>query len=159
MIKHYTFNGQTYLTEVALRQHLTTVDEQGEVYSLAVPAVDGDPAAFWAQYGVTYTEEEDPISVRLKAMEDGIQAYMDRTAHDRGYDSIYTAIGYLNSGVQRFREDAEAALAWRDQIWVLCHRLLDQWQAGEIEALTLEQVIERLPEIHWSETAEYEQGE
>lgn len=155
MIKKYTFNGQTYLTEFALRQHLTMTDEQGEVFSVAVPAVDGDPAEFWARYGVTYTEEDDPVSVKLRALEDGIQAHMDRTANARGYDSIYTAIGYLNSSVQRFREDAESALAWRDQVWVTCHRLLDQWKAGEIGELTLDEVIARMPGITWSETAEY----
>lgn len=154
MIPRFEFNGKTYKSEYVLRQHLTT-EIGGETFSLAVPEVDGDPTEFWAQYGVTYTEEAEPVSVRLKALEDGVQAFMDRTARDRGYDSIYTAIGYLESTVKRFREDAEAALAWRDQVWVTCHRLLDQWKAGEIGELTLDEVIARMPGITWSETAEY----
>lgn len=160
MIKKYIFNTEEYSSETELRQHLiekvlNEETQEEEEFSIAVPEVTGDPVEFWSQFGVTYSEEPDPVDVQLKALEAGIQAYMDSVAKERGYDNIYTAIGYANSTVTRFREDAEAANQWRDQVWVTCHRLLDQYLAGEIEALTLDQVIERLPQIQWSTTDEY----
>ncbi len=151
----YTFNNKTYPTEYELRQHLTETNEDGEVLTLSVPEVSGDPETFWKKYNVVYTVEEDPVPVRLKALEDGVQLFMDTVARARGYDSIYTAIGYNSSTVKRFREDAEAANAWRDAVWVKCHKLLDSYMAGTLKELTLEQVIARLPTIKWSETEEY----
>ena len=156
MIKKYIFNGTTYDSELLLRQDLSEKDpESGEEMMIAVPAVSGDPVKFWAQFGVVYSEEPDSIPVQIKNLEDGVQKYMDSVANERGYDSIYTAIGYSNSTVVRFKEDAEAAIRWRDEIWVKCHQLLEQYEKGEIEALTLSEVIERLPKISWSETEEY----
>lgn len=156
MQKKYIFQDTEYSSEQELRKHLTTTDpETEEVFWVIAPEVTGDPVEFWSQFGVTYSEEPDPVDVQLKALEAGIQAYMDSVAQDRGYDNIYTAIGYANSTVTRFKEDAEAANQWRDQVWVTCHKLLDQYLAGEIEALTLDQVIERLPQIQWSATDEY----
>lgn len=156
MQKKFIFQGQEYSSELDLRNNLTTTDpETGDVYKVIASEVIGDPVEFWSQYGVTYSEEPDPIGMQLKVLEDGVQEYMDSVAKERGYDNIYTAIGYVNSTVTRFKEDAEAANQWRDQVWVTCHKLLDQYLAGEIEALTLDQVIERLPQIQWSTTNEY----
>lgn len=61
MIKKYVYNGAEYASEYAVRQ---AVFEQTRVAFPAEPYED--KAAFWENYGVTYTEEPIPLET-LKA--------------------------------------------------------------------------------------------
>ena len=40
--------------------------------------------------------------------------WMASEVQERGYDSIETCVGYYNSGVDRYRLEARAMVAWRD---------------------------------------------
>lgn len=42
--------------------------------------------------------------------------WMAAEVHERGYDSIETCVGYYNSGVDRYRLEARAMVAWRDAV-------------------------------------------
>lgn len=53
-----------------------------------------------------------------------VQAWLDATAGQNGYDSLASCISYLNSSVAQYAADAAAALAWRDAVWLACF----QWQ-------------------------------
>lgn len=50
-------------------------------------------------------------AIRTKAWE-----WMSRFIRERRYDSIETCVGYYNSGVERYRREARAMVAWRDAI-------------------------------------------
>lgn len=49
--------------------------------------------------------------IRTKAWE-----WMAEVVRARRYDSIETCVGYYNSGVERYRREARAMVAWRDAI-------------------------------------------
>lgn len=53
-----------------------------------------------------------------------IQMWLDNTACANGYDSIASCISYKDSAIAQWAEDAKAAIAWRDAVWMACF----QWQ-------------------------------
>lgn len=69
--------------------------------------------------------------------------WMASEVQERGYDSIETCVGYYNSGVDRYRLDARAMVAWRDAVNQALEALVKAPPAG-VE--TWEQVRALLPQ-------------
>lgn len=84
-----------------------------------------------------------------KMLTDGVQAYMDTKAQERGYDNIHTACSYANSTDEVFKAEGTACLAWRDSVWRKCYNILDEVKAGKRAIPTLEEVIAELPVLVW----------
>lgn len=53
-----------------------------------------------------------------------VQAWLDATAGQNGYDSIASCISYASSSIAQWSADADSARAWRDAVWQACF----QWQ-------------------------------
>ncbi|HEL7888192.1 TPA: hypothetical protein UMI76_000345 [Stenotrophomonas maltophilia] len=70
-------------------------------------------------------------------------AWMTAEVNARQYDSIETCVGYFNSGVERYRLEARALVAWRDAVNQALETLVLNPPAG-IE--TWEQVRPLLPQ-------------
>lgn len=45
------------------------------------------------------------------------QVQLDEIAQEWGYSSIVSAVSYANSTNAQFKADAEALIAWRDNLW------------------------------------------
>ena len=76
-----------------------------------------------------------------------IQAWLDVTAGQNGYDSLASCISYTGSTITQWQADAVAALAWRDAVWQACFL----WQQSAIANLpatfpTSAEVIAQLPQ-------------
>ena len=84
-----------------------------------------------------------------KMLTDGVQAYMDKKAQERGYDNIHTACSYANSTDEIFKAEGTACLAWRDSVWRTCYNILDEVKQGKRAIPTLEEVIAELPVLVW----------
>lgn len=84
-----------------------------------------------------------------KMLTDGVQAYMDKKAQERGYDNIHTACSYANSTDEVFKAEGIACLAWRDSVWRKCYTILDEVKAGKRAIPTLKEVIAELPVLVW----------
>ena len=84
-----------------------------------------------------------------KMLTDGVQAYMDKKAQERGYDNIHTACSYANSTDEIFKAEGTACLAWRDSVWRKCYNILDEVKQGKRAIPTLEEVIAELPILMW----------
>ena len=69
--------------------------------------------------------------------------WMTAWVNERRYDSVETCVGYFNSGVPRYRDEARAMVAWRDAVNQELEALVLAAPAG-IE--TWEQVRELLPQ-------------
>lgn len=69
--------------------------------------------------------------------------WMAAEVQERGYDSIETCVGYYNSGVDRYRLEARAMVAWRDAVNQALEALVKAPPAG-IE--TWDQVRALLPQ-------------
>lgn len=93
-----------------------------------------------------------------RAIRDAAFAWMGSAAVERGYDSIETCVGYYNSGVQRYRMEARAMVAWRDAVNQALEQLVLAPPTG-IE--TWDQVRALLPQpeaFDWPEKAELPLG-
>lgn len=76
-----------------------------------------------------------------------IQAYLDRRARQRGYDSIFTAVTYADEpAVATFQAEGRAYRAWRSLVWEKCYAILAEIQAGTRAApRDLAEIIAELP--------------
>lgn len=71
------------------------------------------------------TEPPSPtMADAAAALTADVQAWLDATAGQNGYDSIASCISYRDSAVAQWAADAAAAIAWRDAVWQACF----QWQ-------------------------------
>lgn len=78
-----------------------------------------------------------------KAIRSAAWDWMTAWVNERRYDNIETCVGYFNSGVPRYRDEARAMVAWRDAVNQALEALVLAAPAG-IE--TWEQVRVLLPQ-------------
>ena len=85
-------------------------------------------------------------------MRSAVQAHIDATAKQRGYENGFTLAGYTSSTVPEWQAEAGAFVAWRDAVWLAVFDWLAQIEAGEAappeDAAAL---ISALPVIDWPE--------
>jgi hypothetical protein len=84
------------------------------------------------------------------------QMVIDGKAKELNYDNAVAISTYYNSTVDKFRNEARRFIAWRDQCWLVCNGIIDQYKNGEIPRPTVNGVIESLPILNWNETEETE---
>jgi hypothetical protein len=76
-----------------------------------------------------------------------VQAWLDATASQNGYDSIASCISYKNSAITQWAADATAAIAWRDAVWQACFQWQQSASANPPATFpTSAQVIDQLPQ-------------
>ena len=78
-----------------------------------------------------------------------IQAHVDATAQSRNYDDGNSLASYVASTNEPWASEAQAFVAWRDQVWVYAYAELDKVEAGEREVPTVEAFIVELPVMAW----------
>lgn len=79
------------------------------------------------------------------------QKLLDDFARSRGYDDIKSAIGYLQSSIPQFKQEAEICLEKRDQMWYALFNILDKVQNQEIEVPTdFSDIVSQLPILEWN---------
>jgi hypothetical protein len=62
-----------------------------------------------------------------------VAAMMDAKAIDRRYESALSLATYLGSTNAQWAAEAQAFVAWRDEVWGYCYAELDKVQNGERE--------------------------
>ena len=78
---------------------------------------------------------------------DRIQEYMDNKAKSYGFDNIVTASTYIDSKVERFKNDSRALLDWRDNTWDKAYTILEDVLTEKREIPTLEDLLKELPQL------------
>lgn len=98
-------------------------------------------------------EEKAEIEQKTIALRSAsVQAFLDRTAKERGYENITTCITYADEpAVPKFQAEGQAARAWRSLVWAKCYELLAEIKAGKRKPLTDAELIAALPKIEWPE--------
>ncbi len=102
-----------------------------------VPVEDGQPQ--------TEHPGLDPIEVFRRE----IQAHIDAKAAERQYDSGTTLASYANSTIPEWAAEAQAFVAWRDQVWAYALTELSKVQGGAREQPAVEGFIAELPPFEW----------
>lgn len=84
-----------------------------------------------------------------------IQAHLDSTAKSWGYDSIYTAIGYIGDPNDIFNKEGLMFRNWRSAVWTYVNEELAKLKQGLRAMPTEEEAIAELPLL---DTYRIEQG-
>lgn len=116
--------------------------------SLGYTTLDVEQAYDDGWYLMGYAPKQ-PDEEIIKEYENAVQSHIDHTANEKGYDSSYTCLSYLNSKDEKWRTEANIFLDWRDSVWLKTHEILNDFKDGKIEQPTIAQVIEQLPKIEW----------
>ena len=94
---------------------------------------------------------EELVRQRIDEIKVSVQNVLDAKAHEQEYDDGFTLATYATSTNERYRNQANQFIAWRDNVWDKCYEILNEFKAGEIEMPTIEYVLERLPNLEWEE--------
>jgi len=90
----------------------------------------------------------DPEIV-LQQLIEGVQAYLDTTVQQRGYDGILSLCSYSTSTDPRFGPEGRAGIIWRDTVWTQCYEIQAQVMSGDIPIPSLDELIAILPQMQW----------
>lgn len=67
----------------------------------------------------------------IATIRDDVQAWLDGTANDVGYDDIKSAVSYADEpSVPRFQEEGRAFRTWRSLVWKACNEILQNVLSG-----------------------------
>jgi len=89
------------------------------------------------------------LGITVKDYENRVQKYLDDTANEKGYDDIYTCIGYKGDPDPVFNAEATTAQAWRSTVWRKAQEILNKAVSDEIPPPTYDELIAELPVIEW----------
>lgn len=109
---------------------------------------DWDNYLVWCEEGNTADSPPAPTLPDVAdVMTPAVQAWLDVTVRGNGYDDIASCISYINSTVDAWRDDATAALHWRDAVWQAAYAMRADALANPPTVVpTIEQVIAGLPQ-------------
>lgn len=104
---------------------------------------EGEPRRVWTLADVTLPTLNDYRSA--------IQARIDTTAGERGYDSGVTCASYVGSTNSTWAAEAAALVAWRDAVWSYAYAEMARVQAGERGQPAIAAFLAELPSMTWPE--------
>ncbi len=90
-----------------------------------------------------------PPAPSLEDYSEAVQDHIDATARAKNYTDVVSLVSYATSTNPQWAAEANAFLAWRDQVWASIYTTLAQVQAGQLEQPTIEELIATLPVINW----------
>jgi len=91
----------------------------------------------------------EALTSTRKVLADAMQAHLDQTAQERGYDGILSLCSYATSANARFGPEGQAGVTFRDAVWAFGYGLIDEIQAGTRPVPTAEELVAALPSIVW----------
>lgn len=84
-------------------------------------------------------EESRQTGLKIEAMRQGVQNWLDAEAQKAGFDNIEKAV--LRAGYDGpLRKIGTAYAVWMDTVWLECKALLTRWQQGEVDLETFDDV-------------------
>lgn len=93
-------------------------------------------------------EEEQKVATKQR-LTSRVQQFMDEKAQERNYDNIISCTTYATSLNPKFSAEGQAAVEWRDNVWVVCYQILADVKAGNRPIPTEEELIAELPTLVW----------
>ncbi|MCW8279849.1 hypothetical protein K7A42_03035 [Agrobacterium sp. InxBP2] len=87
--------------------------------------------------------------VTITDYENAIQNLVDSTARERQFRDGVTLASYIGSTKPRWAAEAQAFVAWRDNVWFYAYGELAKVKAGQREQPTVEQFLAEIAPIAW----------
>ncbi|WP_421367046.1 hypothetical protein [Agrobacterium tumefaciens] len=91
----------------------------------------------------------EPIPPTITDYENAIQDLVDSTARERQFRDGVTLASYTASTKQKWAAEAQAFVAWRDNVWFYAYGELAKVQAGQRPQPTVEQFLGEIAPIAW----------
>ena len=93
----------------------------------------------------------DPIKAapKVEDYQSAIQALVDETARGKQFNDGVTIASYVASTREDWAAQAQAFVAWRDDVWTYAYAELSKVQGGVREQPTIAAFLAELPEIVW----------
>lgn len=147
-------------------------DDNGFAVGFWVAAACSDPEAVIPTDAVVITEEQhleflenaggrkfidgevvvvEPSTVPATILdyEYAIQTLVDGTARERQFRDGVTLASYTASTKPKWAAEAQAFVAWRDNVWTYAYGELAKVQAGQRQQPTVEQFLGEIARIAW----------
>ena len=132
------------------------VESAGVVWSVSPDAASDDDEAmnrFVADYlaggGGVPPYNPAPAIPTITDYENAIQNLVDSTARERQFRDGVTLASYLGSTKSKWAAEAQAFVAWRDNVWFYAYGELAKVQAGQRPQPTVEQFLGEIARIAW----------
>ena len=119
----------------------------------------GNVIGIYANFQADIAEEEiddrDPEvlaflnPVSITDYENAIQDMVDNTAREKQFRDGVTLASYTASTKPDWAAEAQAFVAWRDNVWFYAYGELEKVQAGQREQPTVEQFLAEIAPIAW----------
>lgn len=98
--------------------------------------------------GSGFVLPEPDIESEIKKFEIAIQAHLDGSAREMGYDSIHTAVTYADEdSVEKFQQEGQALRSWRSLVWKYAYDQLSLVTSGQRSKPSIQDFIEELPAL------------
>lgn len=81
----------------------------------------------------------------IAQFEAGVQAHLDVSAQEAGYDNILTACSYVGAP-NPFEAESKTFVTWRGKVWAYCFGEMQKVIAGTRPMPTLSEIISELPQ-------------
>ncbi|EKJ97198.1 hypothetical protein C241_02829 [Bradyrhizobium lupini HPC(L)] len=104
-------------------------------------AADSDPEVVAFLNPVTITDYENAI-----------QNLVDETAREKQFRDGVTLASYIGSTIPKWAAEAQAFVAWRDNVWRYSYGELAKVQAGQRQQPTVDQFLTEIAPIAWPVT-------
>lgn len=93
----------------------------------------------------------DPIAApaSITDYENAIQNLVDSTAREKQFRDGVTLASYIGSTIPKWAAEAQAFVAWRDNVWFYAYGELAKVQAGQRQQPTVEQFLTEITPIAW----------
>lgn len=97
----------------------------------------------WLAQGNTPDPADEPTpEQQLAALSSAVQAHLDDTARQRGYDTADRCASYANSTNPTWAAEAAAFISWRDACWAYMFGLTPPYP-------TVTELLAALPVMEW----------
>ncbi|MGP4671794.1 hypothetical protein ACSV5N_07495 [Agrobacterium salinitolerans] len=90
-----------------------------------------------------------PPGPTISDYENAVQNLVDTTARERQFRDGVTLASYTASTKQEWAAEAQAFVAWRDNVWFYAYGELAKVQAGQRPQPTVEQFLAEIAPIAW----------
>ena len=71
---------------------------------------------------------------------------LDEKAKEHGFDSIFTAVTYADEpAVASFQLQGKSFRQWRSLVWAECYSIVAEYESGQRQAPTIEELIDMMP--------------
>ncbi len=95
------------------------------------------------------TFDPPDIGPTITDYENAIQSRVDQTARERQFRDGVTLASYIGSTKPKWAAEAQAFVAWRDNVWSYAYSELAKVQAGQRSQPTVVDFVAEFADIAW----------